>query len=237
MFSSFKLHLPYYNLADGSKSTDASLVIEVVLSQGRGKKQLPSIGSEEHSRPSVNLLEATCDGKRKSDNTRSSKILAVGDLDVQTTLLTGRRSGGVVETSGTTVVSLTVRKGKGVNPFNSPTSPGPVAVRVGLAFSIVPPAEERIKRERSGLGCVPTFFVVATTLFDCATVMKEAELRLYARCANKRDVALLSLDERGAIGKLRLSTAGAWKYDCVVIRGGFVCLASRRVTIKIIFAM
>ena len=121
----------------------------------------------------------------------------MGGLDVQTTLLTGSRNRIVLETSGTSVVHLTVRKGM---PFISPASPRSAAVRVGLAFSKAP-AEERIKQERRGPGCVPTFFVVATTLFDCATLIQEAELRLFARCAHTGDVSLLSSDERGAIGK------------------------------------
>lgn len=124
----------------------------------------------------------------------------MGDLDVQTTLQTCSHNGNVLETRGTALVSLTVPKY--VNPFISPSSPGPVAVRVGLGFSKAP-VEERIKRERREPGCVPTFFVVATTLFDCAAAIERAELRLYARCATEGGMALLSLDERGAIGKLR----------------------------------
>lgn len=198
VFGTCKLHLPYFNLADGSKSTDASLVVEVILRQDRGQTCLPPIGSEDQPR---SLLEAAGDLEGKHDS-RSASILAVGDLDVQT-LLTGSRNGSALETSGTAVVPLTLRKC--ITAVISPPSPESVAVRVGLRFSKTP-TDERIKGERRVPECVPTLFAVATTLFDCATVIKEAELRLYARCANTGDVTLLSSDDRGAIGKLRLNT-------------------------------
>lgn len=198
-------------------------MVEVILRQGRGQRNLPPIGSEDQPR---SCLEGAGDlvGKRDS---RSSKILAVGDLDVQTTLQMRSRNDSVLGTRGTTLVSLTVPKY--TSPFISPSSPGPVTVRVGLGFSKAP-VEERIKRERREPGWVPTFFAVATTLFDCAAVIEEAELRLYARCANEGGVALLSSDERGAIGKLRLNT-GTRKYVCMAIRG-FERSVQRRVTQK-----
>ena len=229
-----QLHLPYFNLADGSKSTDASLVIEVILSQGRGQEQLPPIDSgDQPPRSSLNLRREALGNKKRKHDARSSKIVAGGDLDVQTTLLTGshgnralgksestlsgshnygvlelsrtklannNKNKSALEASGTTIVALTMPK-DGASRFGPGTSPRPVAVRVGLSFSKAPQAEERITEERNGPRCVPTFFVVATTLFDCATAMNEAELGLYARYAHTGDLVLLSSDERGAIGE------------------------------------
>lgn len=125
-----------------------------------------------------------------------SRLVAMGTLDVQTALSSCSGSGS--EESG---VCLSLGKievpGLESNGLRS---------KVILTFSSEAALAERVggmQQHAEEDEVLPASFVVATTLFDCATEMKEAELRLYVRCGGtERDRPLLCSARRGAIGKL-----------------------------------
>lgn len=146
-----------------------------------------------------------------------SKTLAVARLDVQTALMVGFSHSGAMSTTSSmgkdVVFKVTKAKSAGGTTYRScPELPGSISVSVKLSFSkpvsnAAAAGEQRvemmIQRARHEHD-TPVFFVVATTLFDCAKTMKEAELGLYIRDGDSGTVSKLSSGGRGEIGKTSL---------------------------------
>lgn len=216
-----KLHLPYFNLADGARSTDASLLLEIIMldnSSEHGDSVSHPSDDDDHFGPSSSLglpqmAEARQQGGRvvaAPPNASSMALLAVATLDVQTALVTKHsRNSATAEKS----VPFTVAKKKGAAgtaflPCHE--LPHSIPVSVELTFnkatsSATAAGEQRVEPtiQRAGNDdtAVPAFFVVLTTLFDCATAMNGAELRLYTRCGDTGAVSKVSSGGRGAIGE------------------------------------
>lgn len=214
--------MPYFNLADGARSTDASLLLEIIIQDKQGHPVSCYPGDDEHLErsPSVgapSMAEARQQGGRvvvTPPNMSSVGTLAAATLDVQTALVTkfSRKSATATAPNGTSV-SFTVAKKKGAAGtafLPGHELPDSIPVSVELTFiKATPSREERLEptTQRGGNddAAVPVVFVVLTTLFDCATTMKRAEMQLYSRCGDTGAVSKLSSGGRGAIGKPSLS--------------------------------
>lgn len=151
---------------------------------------------------SPETLSEVADHRRRNRGENSSRILAVGTLDVQTALTgSSTRAAAVLEGMQ---VPFAVKKGA-ASPLGS-TFPEVITTAVGLEFSKAAD-RGRVEGTQGGEEGVPTLFVVATTLFDCATEMEGAELRLYSRRRDTGDAKILFSAERGAIGRQRFYAA------------------------------
>lgn len=195
---SCQLELPYFNLADGEKTKSTPLLIEIILCESR-KKHLTrsSIGRRNGENsclpPARPRMTNSSDGhhRLRRDSPGSLRILAVGTIDVQTWL--AKRRNTSAEDPESEQISLLVAKG-GVDTPLAFAPPESVFVWVRLAFSkaFLPDRLEEM---------VPVAFVVATTLFDCAVTIEEAELQLYARDGDTGDMSCVSRGRGGKIGK------------------------------------
>ncbi|CBN80034.1 hypothetical protein Esi_0022_0142 [Ectocarpus siliculosus] len=210
-----KLHLPYFNLADGAKSTDASLVLKVII-QNHSSDQGHASRSPEDDEPSHSSSSSATDNWEHQNRANvaqrkalSLTTLATGTLDVQTGLTT-TFSRLAATSKEQCVVPLTILAKERSAAFLYRELPGSIPVAVELTFSKTglddADADEPqpIERALPGTGngaTVPTVFVVATTLFDCSTAMKDAELRLYVRCGGARTASKISYRRTGTIGK------------------------------------
>lgn len=222
LLCSRKLHLPYFNLADGARSTEASLLLEVVaLKRASEYEQSDDDDDCSDRSSSLDLLQLTdiCrQGRRERVSSKSSKILAVARLDVQTALLADVSRSGAMSTASSTAIKVVFNTAKtkdvGRTTYRSCprlTDSFPVSVKVSFSKSIsnaagvselpVGPTPERGSHEHD----VPAFFVVTTTLFDCAKTLKEAELGLYVRYSDTGAVFKISSGSRGEIGKPSLA--------------------------------
>ena len=198
------------------RSTDASLLIEItVLKHSAGHSGDGEYGEDSSS---LDSQQTTEDYYRKesqaagpAEKTSSQTTLAVGILDVQTFLVAGFRPFSATPTAsnqGGTALKLARKKDAGGNTLLAPHEfPDSIPVSVKLTFSGArfsagaTPGEEQVAQVEGNDHSVPSFFVVATTLFDCATAMKEAELRLYIRSGSTGAVSRLSSGGRGEIGE------------------------------------
>lgn len=139
----------------------------------------------------------------------SLTTLATGTLDVQTGLTTAF-SRMAATSKEKCVVPFTILEKEHPAAFLCRELPGSIPVAVELTFSNTgpnpadagepQPVERALQRTGNG-ATVPVVFVVATTLFDCSTAMKDAEVRLYARCGVARTASIISCRRTGAIGK------------------------------------
>lgn len=140
-------------------------------------------------------------GQEKRMGYHPSRLVARGALDVQTAL---RSCSGAIEGVGAEGKVVCLSLGKAEVPGLGYDE---LSAKVTLCFSSEAAFAERVGGTQQHVGedgVLPASFVVATTLFDCAAEIKEADLRLYARCggSNKMDTTLLCSAKRGAIGKL-----------------------------------
>lgn len=196
---SSQLELPYFNLADGEKKTkDAPLLIEIILCESRKKHRTRSVigrrNSENSCLPPTGprvINPSDRHHRPRRDSPCSLRILAVGTIDVQTWLAKHKNTSA--EDPESEWILLHAAKG-GVDTPLAFASPESVSVWVRLAFSkaFLP---ERLEQ------MVSVAFVVATTLFDCAVTMKEAELQVYARDGDTGDMSCVSRGCGGEIGK------------------------------------
>lgn len=193
---SYKLHLPYFNLADDVESTDASLVIEIITSAESEQPTVSAVAPDNDLRSTTELREVPESFKRNC-KANLSRTVAVGSIDVQTAL---SNSGSFLMTEGKHF-PLTLKRGEA--PSLGFTFPEFITVEMGVVFSKASEGEE-VRGTRRVEGGVPVCFLVATTLFDCSTVLKEAELRVYTQLDGSGDARLLCRQERGEIGKLSL---------------------------------
>lgn len=230
LICSWQLHLPYFNLADGARSTDASLLVEVVVlkyaSENEHSVTRPDDDDEysAHSSSSdARQMTDVCQRGHREAVSRlgaSSKILASVRIDVQTALSGAFGRSGAISTATSTENSVVFKVAKtkgagGTNYSPYPEYPTSIPVSVKLSFSkafsnaaaVVEQRMESTKQRTGRKHDVPVFFVVATTLFDCASTMKEAELRAYIRYGDTEAVSLLSSAGRGEIGKHSLVVA------------------------------
>ncbi|CAB1098133.1 unnamed protein product [Ectocarpus sp. CCAP 1310/34] len=210
-----KLHLPYFNLADGVKSTDASLVLEVIIQnhssdQGHASK-CPE--DDELSLSSSSSATDNCEQQNRYNTAqpkaRSLTTLATGTLDVQMGLTT-TFSRTAATSKEKCVVPFTIMPKERPAALLCPELPDSIPVAVELTFSKTgldaadageqQPVERVLPRTGNG-AAVPAVFVVATTLFDCSTAMKDAELRLYVRRGDARTASKISCRRTGAIGR------------------------------------
>lgn len=209
-----KLHLPYFNLADGVRSTDASLLIEITTLKPSAEQWLHEShpGDVEQFESSSSLdFQQTSEDDRDDVEDSSETALAAGSLDVQTTLMASLRHGSPAATAsknGDVTIKFTRKDAVGNILRSRHDLPDfvPVSVRLtfsGASFSASPgtPSEQRAVQRTGNDDAVPAFFVVATTLFDCATAMKEAELRLYIRSGPTGALSKFSSVGRGEIGE------------------------------------
>lgn len=213
--------MPYFNLADGAESTDASLTLKIAISNFSSKREHPSMSPHDdgHSRNSASPafrrfvtddLDAQEERAAATSWDESPTPLAVATLDVQTSLTNKfYRSSGVA----------TACKRKHRTPFKvlnrdsfpllGQDFPASIFVLVEVAFSkatsdATAAGEKQVARTLPLIGksdTVPALFVVATTLFDCATAMEEAELQVYTRCGDTGRISKLSSARRGHIGE------------------------------------
>ncbi len=196
------------------RSTDASLLIEITTLKNSSEQWLrasrPADGEQFESSSSLDFQQQTED---YSDDTEDSSVaaLAVGALDVQSTLLANLRHGSSTATAsknGGVSLKFTRKEDAGGNILNSYRDlPDSIPVSVKLTFSGATfsaagtPGEQRMVQRAGNDDAVPAFFVVATTLFDCATAMKEAELRLYIRSGTTGALSEFSCAGRDEIGE------------------------------------
>lgn len=212
-----KLHLPYFNLADGARSTDASLLLEVVALK-RASEYGQSDDDECSDRSSSlnvwQLTEVCQQGRREVVSSNVSKVLAAARLDVQTALLADFSRSGAMSTASSTennvVFNIANTKVAGGTTHRScPKRTDCIPVSVKLSFSkpasnAAAESEQRVESTAQRAGHehdVPAFFVVSTTLFDCAKTMNEAELGVYIRYGDTGATSRLSSGVRGEIGK------------------------------------
>ncbi|CAM9507860.1 unnamed protein product, partial [Ectocarpus sp. 13 AM-2016] len=209
-----KLYLPYFNLADGAKSTDASLVLKVII-QNHSSDQVHASKCPEDDELSLrSYSSATANWEQQNgDNMAQSKArsltttLATSTLDVQMGLTT-TFSCTAATSKEKCVVPFTVMPKEHPAAFLCPELPGSIPVAVELTFSKTGldaadvgepyPVERALPHTGNG-AAVPAIFVVATTLFDCSTAMKDAELRLYVRRGDARTTSKISCRRTGAI--------------------------------------
>lgn len=217
-----KLHIPYFNLADGARSTDASLLLEIIILD-KHRHYVSDAGDDEQSSP-VSLPQAAKAHQQRGrvvlapPNTSSVDPLAVATLDVQTTIVTKFSSNSTTATAPTgRSVAFTVSKKKGAAGTASlPCQDLPDAIPVSVELTFIKtttanPATAGEQRVETPIQhavnydtAIPAVFVVLTTLFDGATTMNGAEIRLYSRCGDTGRVSKLSSGGRGAIGTLSL---------------------------------
>lgn len=230
-----QLHLPYFNLADGAKSTDASLILKVII-QNHSSDQGHASRSPEDDELPLSSSSSTTDNweQQNRDNiaqpkTRSLTTLATGTLDVQTGLTT-TFSRLAATSKETCVVPFTILAKERSAAFLYRELPGSIPVAVELTFFKTgldaadagepQPMERALPRTGNGANgaAVPAVFVVATTLFDCSTAMKDVELRLYVRCGDARTASTISCRRTGAIGKGTFKTGSLRQTLAVTFR-------------------
>lgn len=215
------MSLPYFNLADGARSTDASLKLEIIIQDKHGHP-VSYPGDDEHLELSSSvgvpqLAEARQHGGRvrvAPPKASSVGTLAVATLDVQTALVStfSRKSTTVKAPTGTRVPFTVAKKKDAAGITFLPGHELPDSIPVSVEFTFIkttPNGEQRLEptthRAGNGDNAVPVVFAVLTTLFDCATVMKRAEIRLYSRCGDTGAVSKLSSGGRGVIGEPSLA--------------------------------
>lgn len=216
-----KLHLPYFNLADGARSTDASLLVEVVVLKRASEHGDYVARSSDSSSDERQMTEICQHGHREevSQPDAPPKALAAARLDVQTALIAGFSRSGAMSTASSTgenVAFKVATTGAGTTFRSCPKLPGSISVSLKLSFSERVFNDATVGEQPVGSTIqrtghendVPAFFAVATTLFDCTKTMNEAELRLFIRCGNTGAVSKLSSGGRGEIGKPSLVVAG-----------------------------
>lgn len=232
LFFSCKIHLPYFNLADGVKSTDASLLVEVLVlkhSSKRGNNTTRPDDDEFSGRSSSSdvrlMTESIQQGRREAVSQLGvpwRTTVAVARLDVQTALVPGVSRDGAVSTTSSLekhvdLKAVTATDSGETTNIAYPKLPDSIPISVKLSFSKPvsnsagggdQQAESTMIQRAGQDRDVPSLFVVATTLFDCAKTMKEAELRLYIRCGDTGTVSKLSSGGRGEIGETLLGVAG-----------------------------